>query len=740
MFKKLFILTFFFISPLLQIWGAHLVGGEMRYKCLGNNDYEITLIIYRDCFSQGAPFDAFAVISTYKQNGVLIRNDSVPFNNNIQQLPVVAPNNCTTLPQTVCTEKGTYTFTVHLPPTPGGYTITHQRCCRNNTVTNINNTNSQWGSTFTTSIPSMDTACNTSPKFKDDPPVVLCLNVDVKLDLSVSEPDGDSIYYELCNVLNGGANSAGQIAPNPAAPPPYTPVPFIGNYNSNYPIASSPPFTINHQTGQLSGRPTMVGQFVFAICAREFRNGNLISTNRRDFQFNVSPNCQTILSKIRLSNGNVVANPTPVMARNSGITICSGGTMSIGNASTQASSFFWDFGDPNTLSDTSRMGTPSYTYADTGTYIVMLVVEPYTNCADTAYAQVALYDQVNTSFTYAGDLCFATHSVNFINTSDYSENATFLWDFGGNTNIGTTSTLEEPANVIWDQIGAYYVELTVSDFGCTGTYGDTLYIYPNPEAGEIIEKVEACMPYTTQFIDNSLVYGKAQHFWDFGDGQRSNDVNPIHTYEEPGTYTVTHTIQSLVGCLDTSTSINKDIITVRPVPTSELLIEPKIQSIYNPIFTLTSASYDHTKTLTYLPNNEVIENLDRMSIIIEDTGLHPIIHLSLNEFNCMDSVIEYIEVFSPFNLFMPNAFTPDGDGINDVYTYTITGIESCYLEVYNRWGEIVFKSHDPNEAWNGRLHNSGPKLDPGIYTYVMRAEVERDAYTFTERGVINLVR
>lgn len=719
---------------------AHLVGGEMSYKCLGNNYYEITLIIYRDCFSTGAPFDPNAAISVYKQNGVLYANNSVPFMNNIQQLPNVAPNNCTVLPKTVCTEKGSYRDTLYLPPTPGGYTISHQRCCRNNSITNINNTASQWGSTFTTSIPSMDTSCNTNPKFVSDPPVVLCLNVDVRLDLSATEPDGDSIYYELCNVYNGGSNANGNVAPNPAAAPPYTQVAFIGGFTSNNPIPGNPAFSINHQTGLLTGAPTQVGQYVFAVCAREFRNGVLISTNSRDFQFNVSPDCQATTSRIRLSNGKIVANPSPQVSGNSGVTICSGGTMSIGNASTNANSFFWDFGDPTTLMDTSRMGTPTYTYPDTGTYVVTLVVEPHTACADTAYAKVAIYDLVQTNYTYSGELCFAQHSVNFTNTSNYSPNAKFLWDFGGSTNIGPTDTTEHPSNVVWDEIGAYYVQLTVDDFGCSGTYGDTLYVYPNPVANEVIEKVEACVPYTVQLFDSSYVYGHAQHFWDFGDGYLANDLNPIHTYTSPGVYTVTHSIRSLVGCLDTSWSIRKDYITVLPVPKSDIDITPREQSIYNPVFKLQGLSSEHNRTLTFLPNDVVVENLTEMSYIATDTGTFPITHVSFNQFGCTDTIIESIVVNSPFNLFMPNAFTPDGDGINDWYSYTVTGVTESRIEIYNRWGEIVFESEDPYRKWNGRMHNEGPMLPPGVYSYVMNVIVEKGAYNFTKMGAINLVR
>lgn len=737
---KLFFTIFFAFYLSGSLSAAHLVGGEMSYKCVGNNNYEISLTIYRDCFSQGAPFDPWAIITIYKQNGILYQNDSIPFNNSIRQLPNVAPNNCTVLPQTVCTEKGTYTYTIHLPPTQGGYTITHQRCCRNNTITNINNGSSQWGSTFTIDIPSNDVACNSSPKYKDDPPVVLCLDVPVELDLSVIETDGDSVFYELCSVLNGGANSAGLIAPNPASPPPYLQIPFIGGFSSSNPIASNPGFTINPVTGQLSGKPNMVGQFVFAICANEYRNGVLLSTNRRDFQFNVSPDCETLQSKIRFSNGSVVSNASPSMARTSGYSTCNGTTLNISNAASNVNSYYWDFGDITTTTDTSRVAAPTYTYPDTGSYTVMLVVEPYTSCADTSYAFVSLYDQVVTNFGYNGELCFENHSINLFVTSSHSNDAIFNWDFGGNTNLGTNSSVRNPTGVVWDQVGAYYVKVTVEDFGCTGSFGDTLYIYPNPIAGEIIEKVEACLPYTTHFLDDSYYFGNAQHFWDFGDGTTSNFVNPTHTYKEPGTYTVTHTIKSLVGCIDSSISVKKDVITVRPVPTSGMQVEPEIQSIYNPVFTLTDESENHTTTITYLPNNEVIENLERESISIEDTGVYPIYHVSFNEFGCADTLIKYLEVYSPFNLYIPNAFTPNGDGINDEFAYAITGVVSSYIEIYNRWGEIVFKSADPYETWNGRINNSGPEVVPGVYTYVIKAEVERDPYTHTEGGVISVIR
>lgn len=719
-----FIVSFWLYAFALH--ATHLVGGELSYKCLGNNNYEITLIIYRDCYNGQAPLDASVSITIYNQNNIMISNDDVPLYS-VTTLPLKAPNNCTTLPNNVCTEKGIYIDTVNLPPIAGGYTITHQRCCRNSTITNINNSPDQWGSTYTTTIPPNDSSCNSSPKFTDDPPVVLCLNQPVALDLNANDLDGDSVYYELCSILHGGSVSNPIVAV--ATPPPYIVIPFISGFSTTYPIASSPPFTIDHTTGILSGTPTQVGQFVFAICASDYRNGNLISTNRRDFQFNVSASCLYTTSIIQSQ----FANP---------INICSNGTVHFKNLSLHATHYHWDFGDTTTTADTSNLKNPTYFYPDTGKYLVTLIANPGTDCADTNYSIFEIYDSTKVHYTFDGDLCFASNSVNFAPSGSYTGQATFLWDFDGTTNLGNTSTLKFPQSVRFKQPGTHYVTVTVTDFDCSDTYGDSVDIFPNPIIGEKVEEAHECSPYTVQFIDQTYAYGPVQQFWWFGDGDFSNLPNPVHTYKSAGIYTVEHAIKTLRGCLDSGYSKYDNIIEVFPKPHSELDISPKIQDIYNPSFSLENTSEGQSRTQTFLPDGRVLEDLQKIMFTITDTGKFVISQITYNGYGCTDTIYDTLQVTSPFNIWVPNAFTPNGDGINDLFNYKLTGAEALVMmNIYNRWGEIVYRSDNPIGGWNGKMDNTGEALPPGIYTYVLIVGVkDGGGYNYTKRGTVNLLR
>ena len=120
-------------------------------------------------------------------------------------------------------------------------------------------------------------------------------------DHSATDADGDQLIYEMCAPLTGGgqgglgggnANGCNGITPDPACPPPYTPVSFINPpYNVVNPMAGNPAVTVNPVNGLLTGTPELLGQFVVGVCVSEYRNGQLLSRISRDFQFNVA-NCE----------------------------------------------------------------------------------------------------------------------------------------------------------------------------------------------------------------------------------------------------------------------------------------------------------------------------------------------------------------------------------------------------------------------------------------------------------------
>lgn len=279
----------------------------MYYECLGNNTYRINLKMYRDCQNAqpGATFPDPAVIFVFEsatKQPYLELYFSAPSNP-----PQVIPDNwsaCTGQPYTLCIEEGIYTGTVVLPPRTGGYDIGFAVCCRNNIITNLANPTCD-GVTFLNHIPDPgDAVCNTMPTFDQRPSLFLCAGMQYNFDHSATDPDGDSLVYAITNPYTGlnfagwGAGnpggfpcSPGQPNPqvnnlNPMGAPPYMNVTFGTGYSHTNPFGNGS-ISIDPQTGWLTAQPMSPGVYVFAVSVFEYRNGKLLSENKRDFQFHV---------------------------------------------------------------------------------------------------------------------------------------------------------------------------------------------------------------------------------------------------------------------------------------------------------------------------------------------------------------------------------------------------------------------------------------------------------------------
>ncbi len=377
---------FFFVLFCLLFGTAkstHIVGGEMGYKYLGSNQYRIRLDLYIDCQNgnpQAISSDATAYIGVF--NGQT-RNMLGGYPKQIsRQGPkrVVKTNyNCIVQAPNACVDQYWYEVTFTLPPITGGYYISFQRCCRNGSINNLVDPGGT-GANYWTLIPDARTLSNkkenNSAVFKELPPNFLCTNTPLKFDHSALDVDGDSLVYELFRPFTGGTSNAprpDQGANGDLQMPPFSQITWGAGYIDTNPINGNPPLQIDSKTGYLTLTPTKTGQFVVGILVKEYRNGQLIGTTRRDYQFNV----QSCVIDV------VASYFVPTF-------IC-GYKYKFQNKSSSAQRYHWDFGIDSLKSDTSNLPSPTYTFPHAGKFRVKLYA--YKNkCLDSFLAYVTVVE------------------------------------------------------------------------------------------------------------------------------------------------------------------------------------------------------------------------------------------------------------------------------------------------------------------------------------------------------------
>jgi len=483
------LMAFFIFQPEGQ--ASHIIGGEMNYKCLGSNKYEITLTVYRDCFYANplAIFDDPAFIGVYFANGSLRETLQLPVNPSDTLTPILS-DPCFFVPDDVCVETTTYREIVDLPYQPGGYTLTYQRCCRNQTITNIVEPENT-GATFTVTI--SDEAlleCNSGAVYNDWPPLFICVNEPINFDHSAIDAEGDSLVYSLCTPYAGGTFTDNQ--PNPPAAPPYDEVVYAAPYNLDN-ILGGNQLQIDSETGFLTGTPSITGQFVVGICIEEYRNGQLISSNRRDFQYNVGQCLETIP---------IVGNPNVQCGEDL--------TVNFINDSELATNFLWKFGDPTNPSASSTEESPSYTYPDTGTYVINLITEPGSECADTVQHELLLkYSTLEADFNYAVLECDeeVVLSVQNLSVDSFSNIESYEWTLSD----GQTSDAQNPTFIITTS-GELTLDLIVnSDDGCSESFSETFDAAVLGDGTTVIDTLIICPGESTpinpfSFLSETLVY------------------------------------------------------------------------------------------------------------------------------------------------------------------------------------------------------------------------------------------
>ena len=754
---------FVFILLLLShtsLEAKHIIGGEITYKFIRFNSdttevtYLINVSIYRDCFGGGAQFDRSFDFGLYTldQSTKKWRFFDVSGIHNVQLKNVekLEPrlDSCAIVPRNVCVEKGTYEFIITVPIRNTPYQIGYQRCCRNESITNIPNPG-RWGAAYTVEISAdAQRLGNSSPVFKSFPPLVICKDFALDFDHSAVDEEGDQLVYEFCSPLHaggtrdvrGGRCVRGAIPPQcdcvrPFADecvPPFAKVPFKVAYSPQYPLAGNPKVTINPITGQITGVPKLAGQFVVGVCVKEYRNGVLLSKIRRDFQFNVTDCEPTVVAQI--DNDGVIDDHTVKLD------VCGENMLSIKNKSYLRNYIYnynWYFDLKGQIKKFTTWDV-DVTFPDTGSYKGKLVLNKGLKCVDSTDIVVNIYPKIEADFVYDYDTCNPT-PVRFEDQSVSGSGAVtgWQWDFGDRQGA---STLQNPSYQ-YDKPGKKLVFLRATDKNdCTATKEKEINWYPAP-AIIIIDpsKFEGCAPGEIFFENlSSPIDSTYKVEWDFGDDQTGEAISPHHTYQKPGKYSVKVKITSPIGC--TIEDFYEDWIHIQEGPEADFDFDPKKLTNFHTTTNFDNLSKRSVSWQWIFDDRDVYYEED-LTYTFKDTGVHKIILVAFHRNGCTDTIIKYIDVVPTDKFVMPNAFTPNGDGTNDYFIgkgYE-EGISEFQMQIWDRWGAKVFETEDLRQGWDGTLNNRGKPMPGGVYLYIVRYRSSRGKKHLM-KGYATLVR
>ena len=720
--KKLLTYSFAFVATIGLLFSSlaanatHIIGGDLYYKYLGTgNKYEITFVFYRDCGASSIGFDATAVVAVYNGSGstaTLIENLHIPFTEEVS-IPVTLAYPCVNpsdIPQ-ACVSRAIFTDTVDLPPITGGYTLVYQRCCRN---ASIANTVSPLGIGMTAVCIITEAALtlhNSSARFRNWPDLAICKDQPLVFDHSATDADGDRLVYKIATPYLGGNNTT-NIIPDPPDAPPYTPITWSAGY-SQANMLGGVPLTINATTGILTATPNTTGQFVVGIVMEEYRNNVLINTSRRDFQYNVG-----------------ICRPKYVASGYFPDIYCDGKTVNFINQSTGATAFAWDFGVTNSTTDTSSLFQPVYTFPDTGCYNVRLIAQPADPCRSTYTHRICLHPRtIIADFEINYQACNDTIKVLFNDNSTDPFNPVTNWTWRWDSK---TSTLRNPVIIL--TAGTHTIELEVTSAnGCKQKLSKTVTVANiNAAANRTIYLCKGNSIAINPSGNPNLTYNWSPN----ATLDNATIYNPTANPTTTTIYSTTFTTYTLDTCSFTQNiTVNVD----DPFPTVLATASP-IKMFEGQTATITAFSPNGVG-LSWLPN-PLIANTAQLSQTVQPTETTIFTATAQdNIYGCKTTdttkVIIIKSICEAPYIYIPNAFTPNGDSENDILYVRGNAITNLHLIIYNRWGEQVFDTTDPKQGWDGTY--KGAALAPDVFGYYLTVECY-GGKTFKQQGNISLIR
>lgn len=373
-----------------------------------------------------------------------------------------------------------------------------------------------------------------------------------------------------------------------------------------------------------------------------------------------------------------------------------------------------------------------------GSYDIDLLIISDSGCESSVTYALEVYPDPVVNFT-VDEACELSEAF-FTNQTTIP--STTIVDYGWAFGDGNVSTDVDPLNIYGSQ-GDFEVTLTaISEFGCVAQGSDTINVYPLPVPDFTLEETEFCAGGDLLFNDLSTVGDPsqiAQWQWSLNDVMIGQGQELSSTIDGPGSYDVTLTVITNHGCLAAFTM--NDAVYVWPFPQANFSAELSAADLLNTTMLFDDLSIG-ASGWSYGFGDGTFEVGQNTEHVYSNYGSYDVWLYVTNEFGCSNSMMQTIEINPQMLIYVPNAFTPDNDGRNDVFFPEITGfdIEQYYFQIWNRWGELLFETDRLSEPWTGDVQGGAHFAPNDIYVWKIALQ---NSYTWEIEemsGTVTLIR
>ena len=434
----------------------------------------------------------------------------------------------------------------------------------------------------------------------------------------------------------------------------------------------------------------------------------------------------------------VTAHPVPVAAfdwtghcTNEPVVFTESSTVSSGSVT----SFNWAAdGAPWTA-----VSQPDSMITTPGQHDIVLVVASDFGCLDTVAHTIPVDPAPVADFT-ADDVC-DEESVAVLPSASVSSGAitSMTWSLDGDAPFAEFSGFD----LLMAGPGDYALQQFVtSDMGCSDSLVQSITVHPLPAVAFDVDP-DACLGSTFDLLSTSTVDAPqtlVNQSWLLSNGVAFTGTSSTQPADALGDITVSLVVTTNLGCSSALTV--EDAIEVHPSPVAGFDLGVEVVPFTHAEFEVLNQSSPDAVEWLYIMGDGTVYDEEAPEHQYDDYGVFEVTQIATNAYGCSDQVTHPIEVLPDFLVYVPTAFTPDNDGVNDIWKPVIEGVREIIeykLIIFDRWGEVLFETDNPDDGWIGNDKGGTHFVRDGVYSYRLVVRAER-AQLREEFGSITIVR